>query len=102
MHHVETLETELGVPAMEVRPRIIERIAEFDEHVQRHEQTKGILAAGIVNEGFNDDECAAGREGVVSRADVVHFFPGRQPLRWIIRVHDPKNLVNFRTRRRRS
>jgi hypothetical protein len=35
MHHVKTLETELGAPATEVRPRIIERIAEFDEHVSK-------------------------------------------------------------------
>jgi hypothetical protein len=41
---------------------------------QRHEQSKGILAAGIVNEGFNDEERAAGLEGVVSRANEVHLF----------------------------
>jgi hypothetical protein len=61
MHHVEALEANLGAPAAEVRPRIVERIAEFDEHVQRHEQAKDVLTAGIINEGFNGDERAAGR-----------------------------------------
>ena len=52
----------------------MERIAELDEHVQRQEQTKGILAAGIINEGFDHNESAAGREGVVGRADEVHLL----------------------------
>ena len=47
-------------PASEVRARIVERIPEFDEHVQRHEQTEDVLAAGIVNEGFDGDERASG------------------------------------------
>ena len=48
---------------------IVKRIAEFYEHVQGHEQTEDVLAARIVDEGLDGDERAAGREGVVSRAD---------------------------------
>ena len=69
MHHVKALKTGLRAPASEVRPGIVERIAEFDEHVQRPEQTKDVLAPGIVNKGFNRDQRAAGWKSVVSRAD---------------------------------
>ena len=55
MHYLEALEANLRAPAAEVRPRIIECIAEFDEHVQRHEQTENVLAARVVNQGFDGD-----------------------------------------------
>jgi len=66
MHYLEALEADLSAPAPDVGPGIVERIAELDQHVQRHEQAEDVLAAGIVNECFDGDERAAGREGVVS------------------------------------
>jgi hypothetical protein len=35
---------------------------------------KQVLTAGIVNQGFNGNERAAGRKGIVSRADEMHLF----------------------------
>jgi hypothetical protein len=57
VNHLEASEANLRAPAAEVGPGIIERVAEFDEHVQRHEQTEDVLAAGIVNQGFDGDKC---------------------------------------------
>src|SRR4051794_19892980 len=74
MHHLEALKANLGTPATEVRRRVVERITKFDEHVQRHEQAKNILAARIVNQGFDNNECTARRQGVVSRADEMHLL----------------------------
>ena len=36
----------LATPAGEVRTRVVESITEFDQHVERHEQAKCIIAAG--------------------------------------------------------
>ena len=40
MQHLEAPEANLGTPASEVRAGIVEGIAEFDKHVQRHEQAE--------------------------------------------------------------
>jgi hypothetical protein len=74
MHHVETLETELAAAAAEVRPRTSNASLNSMSMFKDMSRPKGILAAGIFNEGFNDDERAAGREGGVSRADEVYLF----------------------------
>src|SRR4051794_15070507 len=74
MDHLEPLEANLRAPAAELRAGVVERIAEFDKHVQGHEQTENILAAGIVNEGFYGYERAARRKGVVDRPDEMHFL----------------------------
>src|SRR5215510_12573900 len=74
VNHLEALEADLRAPTAEVGPRIIERIAEFDEHVQGHQKAKDVLAACIVNEGFDGNKSAAGRKSVVSQADEMHFL----------------------------
>src|SRR5262249_44485718 len=53
---------------------VIEGVAKFDEHVERHEQAKNILPASIVNQRFDNDESTAGRQRVVCGADEVHLF----------------------------
>src|SRR5438045_1490747 len=74
MNNVKASEANFPTPLPEIRPRIVERIAEFDEHVQRHEQTEDVLSAGIVNQGFDGNQRAARRQGIVGRADKVHLL----------------------------
>src|SRR5215472_1526109 len=74
MNHLEALEADLGAPEAEVGARIIEGVAEFDEHVERHQQTKNVLAAGIVNKRLEGDESAARRQRVISSANQLHLF----------------------------
>ena len=52
----KAFEAGFATPLAEVRAGIVERFAELDEHVQRHEQPEDILAAGIVDERFDDHE----------------------------------------------
>src|ERR1041384_1368784 len=68
----KAFEADFAAPLAEVRARIIEGVAEFDEHVQRHEQTLHILAPRVINQRFNGHQCAAGRQGVVGRTDGGH------------------------------
>ena len=68
MNDFETFEADFAAPFFKIGGRIIERIAEFDQHVERHQQTKDILAARIIDQGFDGNERAAGRKRVVDRA----------------------------------
>ena len=70
----EAFEADFAAPLAEVRAGIIEGVAEFDEHVQRHQQALDVLAAGVVNQRFDGHQRAAGRQGVVGRADEVHLL----------------------------
>src|SRR6266436_5470996 len=74
MNHLEAFEADFLAPLAEIRAGIVERIAEFDEHVQRHEQTENIFTARVVNQGFYDDKRAACRKGIVGRADEVQLL----------------------------
>src|SRR5262245_47529176 len=74
VNHVEALEADFGAPAAKIGSGVIEGVAKFDEHIERHEQTKNVLATGIVNERFNGDERAAGRQRIVGGADELHLF----------------------------
>ena len=49
MQHLEALEANRGAPAAEVGARVVEGIAEFNQHVQRHQQAEDVLAAGVVD-----------------------------------------------------
>src|SRR5690348_10088940 len=40
MQHLETLEPNFAAPPSKIRSGIVERIAELDQHVQRHKQPK--------------------------------------------------------------
>src|SRR6185295_7386931 len=71
MNYLETLEADLTAPLAEIGAGIVERVAEFDQHVQRHEQAEDVLPARVVDQSFEGDQRAAGRQGIVSRADEV-------------------------------
>src|SRR5215469_16947070 len=55
MKDVTAFETNFAAPVAEIRPRIVEGITEFDEHVQRHEKSEDILTTGVVNQGLDSD-----------------------------------------------
>ena len=54
-----------------MRPGVVERVAELDQHVQRHQEAEGVLAAGVVDEVLDRDERAARGQRLVRRADEV-------------------------------
>ena len=60
-------EAGLAAPAREVGAGEVERVAELDQHVQRHHQPEGVLAPRVVDQVLDDDERAARRQGVVGR-----------------------------------
>jgi len=57
MQHLEILEADLSAPSTKISSTIIECIAEFDQHVQGHKQTKEVLTSSIVNKRLNGNEC---------------------------------------------
>jgi hypothetical protein len=71
---LEAFEADFPAPLAKIRSRIVEGIAEFDKHVQRHEQPKQILAAGIVNQGLDGDQGASRWQGVVGGADQLQLL----------------------------
>src|SRR6476646_9358633 len=85
----------LATPAGEVRTRVVESITEFDQHVERHEQAKCIIAAGIVDERLNNYKRPALGQRIIGFADkslfllkvpVVQDHPHRDDIRlgqWI-------------------
>ncbi len=62
MDDVKALESNLCAPAAEVGGRVIKGVAEFDPHVDGHQYAEEVLAAGIVDDGFNRYQRAAGRQ----------------------------------------
>ena len=71
MNDFETFETHFAAPLAEVRSRVIERIAKFDQHVQRHEQPLDIFAPCVIDERLDGHERAARWQGVVGCVDEV-------------------------------
>ena len=55
----EAFEADLATPPPEVCTGIIKGVAEFDEHIERHQQTLDVLAAGVVNQRFDGYQRAA-------------------------------------------
>src|SRR6266511_1544585 len=74
MEDFEAFEADRTAPFAEVRAAEVEGFAEFDEHVQRHEQAENVFAPRVVNDVLNRHECATGRERVVSGTDEVQLF----------------------------
>ena len=65
MNDIEPCEADLATPPAEVRSGIIERIAEFDEHVELHQQPLHVFAAGVIDQRFDGDQRAAWRQRVI-------------------------------------
>ena len=58
---LRNVEASFATPFLEICGRVMERFTEFDEHVERHEQAEDIFAARVVDERFDDNECAIRR-----------------------------------------
>jgi hypothetical protein len=54
----EATEAGLRAPAAEVGERVVEGVAELDQHVERHEQAELMRAARVVDQVLDGDECA--------------------------------------------
>jgi hypothetical protein len=74
VNHFEALEAGLAAPLAEVRAGKVERVAELDQHVQRHQQAEKILAPPVADQGFNRHQRSAGRQRFECRPDQVHLF----------------------------
>src|SRR5581483_12327779 len=72
--HARLTEADLRTPAGEVGTGEVERIAELDQHVERHHQPEGVLAAGVVDQVLDRDERPAWPERLVRRADQVELL----------------------------
>ena len=70
----EAFEADFAAPFAEVGAGVIERVAEFDQHVERHQQAVDILAPRVVDQGLDGDQRAARRQSVIGRADQVHLL----------------------------
>src|SRR5262245_9904751 len=90
-YYLETFKSNLGAPATEVGSRIVKRITKFDEHVQRHEQSKYIFSTSIINEGFNRNQCATRWKSVVRLPNQMHLLL-EVP---IVKDHSHRNDVSF-------
>ena len=69
MDDLNPAEPNLQIPSAEIGTGEIEGFAELDQHVQRHEQAEDIFAAGIVDEGLDGAQRAAGWESGIGGAD---------------------------------
>src|SRR5438132_1327833 len=58
-HELSLLEPDLLTPLGEVAAGEVECVSELDQHIQRHHQPENVLAAGVVDQVLDDDECAA-------------------------------------------
>src|SRR6186997_2034588 len=69
VNDLEAPEAYLAAPFAEVRARIVERVSELDEHVERHQQALDVLAPRIVDERFDGYERAARRQSIIGGAN---------------------------------
>jgi hypothetical protein len=74
MNDIKAVKSDFSAPPAEIRCGVVERVAELNEHVQRHEQSEDVLATSIVYEGFDCDKGAIRWQGVVGRAEETHLF----------------------------
>ena len=56
----KALEAYFATPFFKIRGRVIECFAELDEHVERHEQAEDIVAARVIDQGFDDNDAPPG------------------------------------------
>ena len=74
MDDLDPCEAHLATPPAEVCAGIIKRVAEFDEHVERHQQPLHIFSTGIIDQCFDGHQRAARWQCVVGGSEQVHLF----------------------------
>ena len=94
MDDLEAREARRAAPLAEVRARVVKGIAEFDEHVQRHEQAEDILPPRVVDQRLDRDQRAADGQRIVSGADELFLFL-QIP---VVEDHPHRDQVGFRQR----
>ena len=73
MDYFEAFEADFAAPILEIGAGVIERFAEFDQHVEGHEEPKDVFPSGIVDQRFHCDDRATFRQRLVSGADERHL-----------------------------
>src|SRR4029078_10393108 len=68
------LDPDIFHPLPAVRPGEVESAMGFNEHIEAHEQPKGIVLTGVVDKGLVNDHRSAERQRVVGLAKEHHFF----------------------------
>src|SRR4051794_25269868 len=61
-HDLDLAEPGVAAPACEVGAGVVEGVAELDQHVQRHHQSKHVLAPLVVDQVLDSDQGTAVRE----------------------------------------
>jgi len=61
VHDLKPVEAGLPAPRPKVGSRVVEGIAELNQHVQRHEQIKDVFAPRIINQRLNGEQGFSGR-----------------------------------------
>ena len=72
-HDVYFFEPGLFAPAGKVAAREIKRVAELDQHVERHHQPERVFTASVINDVLDCNESATLRQRVVGGLDQMHL-----------------------------
>ena len=93
-NHFGPAEANLATPPGEISTGEVEGVAEFDQHVERHHQSEGVLPPGVVDNVLDDDERTAGRQGSVSCADELQLLLEIP----VVQNHAHRNDIGLRQR----
>src|SRR5215208_5442725 len=91
MNNLATGEPCLLAPLAELGAGKVKRIAKFDQHVQRHDETEGVLPALIVDYVLDGDQRAADWQRAVSLGD-QHLLVLEIP---VVKNHSHRDDVRF-------
>jgi hypothetical protein len=61
-------------PAPEIGAAKVKGVAKFDQHVERHQEAKGVFAPLVIDDILHGDERAVLRQRVVGRLDQLFLF----------------------------
>jgi hypothetical protein len=79
MFDARLFEAGLAHPGGALRTRVPEPAARLDQHIQAHQQPKGVGPALVVDDGVEDDERPVRRQSVVGLAE-QHLLAGQVPV----------------------
>src|SRR5436305_13498407 len=74
MDDLKPSEPYLLAPLSEISTGVVERIAEFNQHVERHEQPEHVFPTPVVYQSLYCDEGAPRRQCIIGGSDQVHLL----------------------------
>jgi hypothetical protein len=78
-------------PGYAIGASVVEAAVGFDEHIEAHEESEGVLRAIVVDDGVVSDECSAFGECFIGFAD-EQFFLFQVPVVEDVSHHDDVDL----------